>query len=72
MVTAEVTPPEEKIEPAARIGTPHNGFVAALKDSFGFIVTLLHDKTRRSFSTYFSNAVEGEAAKLEVEQEGVS
>ena len=25
--------------------------------------------TRRSFSTYFSNAVEGEAAKLEVEQE---
>merc|ERR550532_3713746 len=62
-VTA-TTPPKEKKE-AGRLGTPQKGYVAALKDGFGFIETLLHDK---EIFFHFSN-VEGKAEKLEVGQE---
>ena len=58
------TPPKEKKE-AGRLGTPQKGYVAALKDGFGFIETLLHDK---EIFFHFSN-VEGKAEKLEVGQE---
>merc|ERR1719225_2164988 len=58
------TPPKEKKE-NIRLGTPQKGYVAALKDGFGFIETLLHDK---EIFFHFSN-VEGKAEKLEVGQE---
>merc|ERR1711936_1115884 len=58
------TPPKEKKE-AGRLGTPQKGYVAALKDGFGFIETLMHDK---EIFFHFSN-VEGKAEKLEVGQE---
>ena len=47
------------------MGTPQKGYVAALKDGFGFIETLLHDK---EIFFHFSN-VEGKTEKLEVGQE---
>ena len=62
--TSVTTPPKEKKE-ASRLGTPQKGYVAALKDGFGFIETLLHDK---EIFFHFSN-VEGKAEKLEVGQE---
>jgi len=62
--TSVTTPPKEKKE-AGRLGTPQKGYVAALKDGFGFIETLLHDK---EIFFHFSN-VEGKAEKLEVGQE---
>ena len=61
---AATTPPKEKKE-NIRLGTPQKGYVAALKDGFGFIETLLHDK---EIFFHFSN-VEGKAEKLEVGQE---
>ena len=62
--SSATTPPKEKKE-ASRLGTPQKGYVAALKDGFGFIETLLHDK---EIFFHFSN-VEGKAEKLEVGQE---
>ena len=62
--TSSTTPPKEKKE-VSRLGTPQKGYVAALKDGFGFIETLLHDK---EIFFHFSN-VEGKAEKLEVGQE---
>jgi len=59
------SPPREKKESAGRLGTPQRGYVAALKDGFGFIETLQHDK---EIFFHFSN-VEGKAEKLEVGQE---
>ena len=59
-----VSPPKEKKE-ASRLGSPQKGYVAALKDGFGFIETLQHDK---EIFFHFSN-VEGKAEKLEVGQE---
>ena len=60
----EESPPREKRDPA-RLGSPQRGYVAALKDGFGFIETLQHDK---EIFFHFSN-VEGKAEKLEVGQE---
>ena len=62
--SSATTPPKEKKE-NGRLGTPQKGYVAALKDGFGFIETLLHDK---EIFFHFSN-VEGKAEKLEVGQE---
>ncbi|KAG7168163.1 Cold shock domain-containing protein E1-like [Homarus americanus] len=45
--------------------TLHQGFVAALKDTFGFIETIAHDK---EIFFHFSN-VEGDAASFELGQE---
>lgn len=45
--------------------TLHQGFVAALKDTFGFIETISHDK---EIFFHFSN-VEGDAGNLELGQE---
>merc|ERR1719474_2329858 len=59
------SPPREKKESQGRLGTPQRGYVAALKDGFGFIETLQHDK---EIFFHFSN-VEGKAEKLEVGQE---
>merc|ERR1719419_912304 len=64
-VTGATTPPKDKKEAATRLGSPQKGYVAALKDGFGFIETLLHDK---EIFFHFSN-VEGKAEKLEVGQE---
>merc|ERR1719347_20474 len=61
---ASVSPPRDKKE-SGRLGTPQKGDVAALKDGFGFIETLQHDK---EIFFHFSN-VEGKAEKLEVGQE---
>merc|ERR1719187_499 len=61
---ASVSPPRDKKE-SGRLGTPQKGYVAALKDGFGFIETLQHDK---EIFFHFSN-VEGKAEKLEVGQE---
>jgi len=61
---ASVSPPRDKKE-TGRLGTPQKGYVAALKDGFGFIETLQHDK---EIFFHFSN-VEGKAEKLEVGQE---
>ena len=55
------SPPKEKKE-VGRVGTVQKGYVAALKDGFGFIETLEHDK---EIFFHFSN-VEGKAEKLEV------
>ena len=63
VVEAE-SPPRERKE-NNRLGTPQRGYVAALKDGFGFIETLQHDK---EIFFHFSN-VEGKAEKLEVGQE---
>jgi len=52
--------PKEKKERV--LGTAQRGFVAALKDGFGFIETLQHDK---EIFFHFSH-VEGKAEKLEV------
>ena len=60
----EESPPRERKE-NTRLGTPQRGYVAALKDGFGFIETLQHDK---EIFFHFSN-VEGKAEKLEVGQE---
>jgi len=60
---ASVSPPRDKKE-TGRLGTPQKGYVAALKDGFGFIETLQHDK---EIFFHFSN-VEGKAEKLEVGQ----
>ena len=65
IVEPSTTPPKEKKDAAARMGTPQKGYVAALKDGFGFIETLIHDK---EIFFHFSN-VEGKAEKLEVGQE---
>ena len=59
------SPAREKKESQGRLGTPQRGYVAALKDGFGFIETLQHDK---EIFFHFSN-VEGKAEKLEVGQE---
>merc|ERR1719193_3040683 len=65
-VVAE-SPPREKKESnsSTRLGSPQRGYVAALKDGFGFIETLQHDK---EIFFHFSH-VEGKAEKLEVGQE---
>ena len=47
---------------STRLGTPQKGYVAALKDGFGFIETLQHDK---EIFFHFSN-IEGKGDKLEV------
>merc|ERR550539_783677 len=59
------SPPREKKASEGRLGTPQRGYVAALKDGFGFIETLQHDK---EIFFHFSN-VEGKAEKLEVGRE---
>jgi cold shock CspA family protein len=58
---ASSSSPKEKKD-ATRLGTPQRGYVAALKDGFGFIETLQHDK---EIFFHFSH-VEGKADKLEV------
>jgi len=63
-VVAVESPPREKKE-STRLGSPQRGYVAALKDGFGFIETLQHDK---EIFFHFSH-VEGKAEKLEVGQE---
>lgn len=51
--------------PPRSSSTLHQGFVAALKDTFGFIETIAHDK---EIFFHFSN-VEGDANNLELGQE---
>merc|ERR1719347_1158563 len=58
-------PRDKKDSSSSRLGSPQRGYVAALKDGFGFIETLQHDK---EIFFHFSN-VEGKAEKLEVGQE---
>ena len=41
--TTSPSPPKEKKD-VSRLGSPQRGYVAALKDGFGFIETLQHDK----------------------------
>ena len=47
---------------STRLSTPQKGYVAAIKDGFGFIETLQHDK---EIFFHFSN-IEGKGDKLEV------